>query len=156
MSLSVQSPTALPIMHMTEPEADVSSRGTLPKGKTLDKVIAVLGAINITLTAAASTFLTRQNGSVNHLDEMSAEKKKELITKAFVITFLGTLGALATGASGFGAYIAPALQGFNANITADMVKSTSKGTIFIRIAAITTRMAAAIFLHTWPFSPRKI
>lgn len=127
MSVSVQSlPSPLPLMHMPAQGTEKPVRGEMPDGTTLEKVLAVISAINLTLTTASGVMLIRLNNSVAQLQKLTEEKQKLMFTQAFVITLLGAAAGAATFTGGLGYAIAPQLQQLSNKITPTVVESTAK------------------------------
>lgn len=129
MSVAIQnpSPAITPKIHGSHPEIDTDFRGELPEGTTLEQVLSLIIAANLSLTLNGAMFLVRVADAIKKSQEQVAEKQNVMTMQAYAITVLATISAVGVGASGFGQMIAPMLQGINNQITADSVKAVGEG-----------------------------
>jgi hypothetical protein len=114
------------VVQPTISEDDEYRWGTLPQGKTIEKVLLTIAAVNLTLTLAAGAFLVRLNQSVGELNKLTEEKRKKMVAQAIIVTGLGVLAGGATMAGGCSEFLLPSLQNWNADITADTITATAK------------------------------
>lgn len=127
MSEITQLPVSLPpIMHMSSTE-ETASRGTLPQGKTMEKVIAVLSEFIKYSMQAAHNRLDQKHLSVEDLYRLSSDKQSKKFTESWVVGVLGGVSGLATIASGLGFVTAPWVQQLRPGLTVEeAVKAVKK------------------------------
>src|ERR1700730_16129431 len=99
MSVSLQQPISpLPIMPMpvSSEENEPAWRGTLPEGKTLEKVLAVMSEIFKNAILSSDDRLKLKDLSVEDLFKLSGQKHDKKSTEGLVNAILGAGAGLAT------------------------------------------------------------
>jgi hypothetical protein len=124
---TIQQPvSALPLMHTIASEEE-NMRGTLPEGKTLEKVLRVISLINLGLTMAAHNALSRQHNALDSQETLTDNRTHTMMKQSKVQLGLGGGAAAASFVSALSFVIAPQLLNLYAGISPDMVQRFADG-----------------------------